>query len=215
MNPDVDVETANSKASQARLRSTIYGFLARLFRREPGMQLVEYLRTPEGYRSLREAGMDLGREELFESPAEQLAESLAGDYRALFTSPGDRIALNESIHGGEDGCFMGESTIRVGEFIKSLGLTIEENWTDFPDHISVEFELMERLAEAEASLRDKNDSGMADQCSSRQQAFLSDHIGKWVPQLCDSIEARARTPFYRQLARLTKTFICEEKRLFG
>lgn len=212
MNPSLRTPTAESRASKARRRGLTYGFLAAFFRREPSTDLVESLGTPEVYRSLSQAGMDLGQQACSGPAAKQLAENLVDDYRGLFISPRERIPLNESLYLEDDGCFNGKSTALVGEFIRTAGLKIDDDWTDFPDHISVEFELMKRLADYEADLWDRNDSEAAQMCRARQQTFLKEHIGRWVPQLCNAIEGRAKTRFYAQLARLTKLYIYMDSR---
>jgi TorA maturation chaperone TorD len=167
------------------------------------------------FKKLVEAGMDLDEEELFGPPAAEVAERLASDYTTLFISPGDRILLYESIHREEDGSLMGESTVQVEGLISSLGLTIDDRWTDLPDHLSIELELMQKLAGAEAGFWDGSDVASATDCGARQQALLNDHIAAWVPTLFDAIEFHANTAFYRAVARLTRKFIEAEKRTLG
>ncbi len=47
----------------------------------------------------------------------------------------------------------------------------------------------------------------AAQSRAHQQAFLREHIGTWVPQLGGRLAARAKTSFYRELARVTRAFL--------
>jgi TorA maturation chaperone TorD len=41
----------------------------------------------------------------------------------------------------------------------------------------------------------------------KQRAFLREHLGAWVFDFADTIEEKAETDFYKNLARATKTFI--------
>jgi TorA maturation chaperone TorD len=208
----VHPETARLEARADRARETgaIYGLLARLYRREPDRQLVDDLRDPGVLRNLVEAGMAIDEEEFLAPPADLVAESLARDYTVLFFSPDSRIPLNESVHRPEDGSLLGESTVEVGRLIRSLGISIDERWSGLPDHLSIELEIMQRLAETEAVHRASHRTEVAETCAARQRSFLNDHLAAWVPGLCDTIEAQASTVFYQALARLTRAFIQQQ-----
>jgi TorA maturation chaperone TorD len=210
MRPSSEIADANGDSGRARQRSLTYGLLACFFRREPDRELAQYLRNPGVFPHLVEAGMDLDPEELLAPPLHRVADTLADDYSALFVSPAERIVLNESVHRPEEGALMGKATVLVKELIRSLGLILDEGWTDLPDHLSVELEIMQDLADTEADTIGRNDTGLVAECRARQVAFLRDHLGKWVPGVCDEMRARAKTSFYRELARLTKSFILEE-----
>ncbi len=197
----------SGRALCARRRASVYGLLARLYRREPDSALVGALRSPPVFESLVAAGMYLDRKELSDSPASSVAATLAADYTDLFIAPYCKFRLNESIQRPAEGALMGRSAVQVKQFIRSLGLATDDAWMDFPDHIAVELEVLHRLAATEARLWDAEDRDAVAFCRARQRDFLNDHLAAWVPELCDRIAASARTAFYRELARLTASFL--------
>jgi TorA maturation chaperone TorD len=156
------------------------------------------------------AGMNLDKNEFSETD-----EALALDYTGLFIAPGNRIPLNESVYRDAEDGYMGKSAVEVNHFIKTLGLKIDANWTDMPDHISVEFEIMQQLTEKENEMLNENDRKKADLCRKLQTEFTMNHIIKWIPDICDRIEDQSRTSFYTELAKLTRDFIHSERALLG
>lgn len=215
MTPVLETVTPSVRARGAQARAAIYGFLSRLYRNEPDHLLVDHLRNPDVLRHLVNAGLDLNGEEWLESSAEHVAEVLADDYTRLFLVPGNRIVLNESAHRQEDGSLMGHWTAQVRRLIDSLGFSINNEWSILPDHISIELELMQRLAYAEALFWETDSSASGLESRERQRTFVRDHLAVWVPGLCEAIETRAKTAFYRALARLTRLFILSEIRQLG
>jgi TorA maturation chaperone TorD len=212
MDPVTATAPRESEAESARRRGSIYGLLARFFRREPDARVVGGLREPGVFESLVEAGMCLDRAELIEPPVPDVVETLAADYTALFLAPSTRIPLNESVHRPEDGSLLGESTLQVKECLRTLGLRIDERWGDLPDHLSIELEIMQWLAEGEADHRGSAAPEVANELAVRQEAFLDGHLVRWVPDLCDRIEARAVTRFYGEVARVTRAFVLADAR---
>jgi len=210
MEPAMKVIESNDRARRVRERGAIYGLLACLYRREPNRDLISELRRPDVYRQLVGAGMELDADELLAPAIEQVVTRLGEDYAALFIAPGTRIPLNESVHREGEGSFMGNSTIHVRRFIRSLGMNIDARWTEFADHLAIEFEIMQRLADAEADGCERKDADLAADCAARQRTLLDEHISQWVPGLCDAIERGAGSTFYRELARLTRSFVERE-----
>ena len=45
--------------------------------------------------------------------------------------------------------------------------------------------------------------------------FVSNHLLKWIPLLCERIEAAAQTNFYRTIASLARTLVQEDYRLLA
>ena len=41
----------------------------------------------------------------------------------------------------------------------------------------------------------------------QQRAFLKEHLGAWVFDFVDTVEEKAETDFYKNLARATRTFV--------
>ncbi len=201
----------------AMARSQVYGLLATLFRAEPSEAFLRELQGPGLSGSFSELDLNLGSE-LQEKPLEDSLEELAVEYTRLFLGPGPHISAHESVFvelDGGIGGLWGEKTVEVKKFIESAGLTYGPDYTGIPDHVSVELEFLQKLAEWEAGKWAEADPENAIYCLGVQKRFIEEHLGKWVPALCDKVIAKAELPFYKEIARFTKDFITFEKDLIS
>jgi TorA maturation chaperone TorD len=202
-----------NRAEQAQQRSNIYGFLARVFRKELSTDMLARIKD-SGFRDvLSSLEVQLG-DEFFSAPEEELIENLAVEYTRLFLGPGRHISPHESIHyerdDGDWGRHWGASTVEVKKFVESLGLKYKESDTSIPDHISVELELMQKVIEKEKQAWSTNGSKDVLHYLKIEKMFMEDHIMKWIPQFCDKVIAEAEFSYYREMAELTKNFLALE-----
>ncbi len=204
------METARKQMSDTALaRSQVYGLLATLFRAEPTEVFLRELKGPGVARVFSELGIDLG-DELQNKPDAELGEELAVEFTRLFLGPGTHISAHESVFVEVDdgvGGLWGEKTVEVKKFIETVGLSYGSDFTGIPDHISVELEFLQKLAEWEAGKWAESDAESALYCLGVEKRFIEEHLGKWVPELCDKVAAQADLPFYRAMAGVTKEFI--------
>jgi len=83
-----------------------------------------------------------------------------------------------------------------------------------PDHISVELEYMQHVVEREAQAWEADDDQTALLCLKNEKQFVDEHLLGWVPDFCEKVIEAAESPFYREMARLTRSFIeFEQKEL--
>jgi TorA maturation chaperone TorD len=138
-------------------------------------------------------------------------ESLAIDFSRLFLGPYKLLAAPYGSVYLEDGrCVMGESTVEVRNWYRKEGLDVVLK--EVPDHIAVELEFMYFLIFKETeAIRNSDPEGVANYLK-KQMSFLQDHLGRWVPEFAGNVEANAQTQFYKNLARLTRSFIKEDLR---
>jgi TorA maturation chaperone TorD len=209
------METARKQMSETALaRSQVYGLLATLFRAEPTEAFLRELKGPGFSAVFSDLGIDL-EGELQKKPEEELREDLAIEYTRLFLGPGPHISAHESVFveadGGVGGLW-GEKTVEVKKFIEAAGLTYGSDYTGIPDHVSVELEFLQQLAEWEAGKWTASDTENAVYCLGVEKRFIEEHLGRWVPELCDKVAAEAELPFYREMAGVTKRFIEYEQR---
>ncbi len=199
----------------ALARSQVYGLLATLFRAEPEEAFLKELQGPGLSGVFSELGLDLG-EDLQEKPVEESVEELAVEYTRLFLGPGPHISAHESVFievdGGAGGLW-GKKTVEVKKFIETAGLTYDTEFHGIPDHVSVELEFLQKLAEWEAGKWAEDDTENAIFCLGVEKRFIEEHLGRWVPELCDKVVAQAELPFYKEIARFTKDFIRFEEEL--
>ena len=140
--------------------------------------------------------------------------SLRKDYSKLFIGPYKLLAPPYgSIYLEGQNSVMGESTVDALYQYKREG--IEVRLKEAPDHIAIELEFMFFLISKELEgIRGSNLSD-AEAFQKKQKAFLEVHLGRWVSQFADQVEAHAQTDFYKNLANLTKSFVQEDLRCFN
>jgi len=198
------------RAEHAQQRSNVYGFLARIYRKELTSDLLAQIKGPQFAAVFSDLGVQLG-DKFFSEPDEELIENHSIEYTRLFLGPGKHISPHESIHyerdDGDWGSLWGASTVEVKKFVESLGLEYKETDRSIPDHISVEFELMQKLIEKEKQAWDENGGKDVLHFIKIEKMFMEDHIIKWIPQFCDKVIAETELPFYREIAKLTKNFL--------
>ncbi|UCH81642.1 MAG: molecular chaperone TorD family protein [Nitrospiraceae bacterium] len=207
MNKNAELKDMSKDAFQ---RSIIYGFLARVYRKELTLDILGRIKDSRFAEVLSDLGVQLG-DGFYEKPDEDLLEDLAIEYTRLYLGPGRHISPHESIHherdDGDWGKHWGASTVEVKKFVESLGLEYKESDRSMPDHISVELELMQKIISKEKEAWEKNDGKGVLHYLKIEKMFMEDHIIKWVPRFCDVIIAEAELSFYREMAGLTKSFI--------
>jgi TorA maturation chaperone TorD len=202
------------KIELADQRLNVYGFLARIFREEITPEFLPKLRDPQILGVLSTFGSDLG-DDFVQGNENDLVEDMAVEYTRLFLGPGKHIPPNESIfHEREDGDwgrFWGASTVEVKKFIETAGLTYRDDFTDMPDHISVEFEFMQKIIVKEKDEWNEVNRDGALYCLKMEKMFIDDHLIQWVPRFCNEVIYDAELAFYSEMAKITRSFIEFEK----
>jgi TorA maturation chaperone TorD len=202
------------KIELADQRINVYGFLARIFKEEITAEFLPQLRDPQVLGVLSSFGADLG-DDFVQKNENDLVENLAVEYTRLFLGPGKHIPPNESIHNergdGDWGQFWGASTVEVKKFIETAGLTYRDDFTDMPDHISVELEFMQKVIDRERNAWEAGDRGGALYCLKMEKMFINDHLIQWIPRFCNEVVSEAELTFYREMAKITRSFIEFEK----
>ncbi len=207
--------TADQWHRQAVSRSNCYGLLALVFRDVPTAEIVAQLRTTPLAEVLSNITQDLAGE------LDAVTKRLGEQYTRTFVGPGPHVSLYASVHHSGEGQFWGDSTVWVKRFIETTGLSFRNNWDSIPDHIAIELELMQRLADHEAKLRVQLTSAPADedkqnlirrlqQCLRAQELFLREHLCKWVPQFYERVLEICPSAFYREVAGLTNAIVLSD-----
>jgi TorA maturation chaperone TorD len=199
----------------AGFRSSIYGFLAAIYRREMTSDLLKQLKDPSMLGVLSNLGLKLNNGFL-EKPEHQLLEDLAVEYARLFIGPGKHISPHESVHhkrdDGQWGQLWGPTTAEVKKFIESTGLSYQSEYTGLPDHISVELEFMQQVLQRQEQAWQADDDETALLCLKNEKKFVDQHLFGWIPDFCEKVIEAAEMPFYREMARLTRSFMEFEKK---
>jgi TorA maturation chaperone TorD len=222
--PQHDNQISGTETEQVNVaRAAIYSFLSRAFKVEVDQRFLDSIVAVEPtIKSLgsSESGREFqeGSRELFEftnhvkgldeEQKGRLLTDLAVEYARLFLGMGDKhVYLSESVYVGKDHLLYGEPFHEVIQAYKSLGFEKEKDFREPEDHVAVEFEFMARLCQWTAQTLKKQDVENTLTYLSLQKEFLTDHIMRWVPELCKSLDGAAPKGFYKALGHLTLGFI--------
>jgi TorA maturation chaperone TorD len=199
--------TRSAMARSAMDRSSVYGLLAAVFRRELTAKLLHELRQPALVEALTAAGFEFDREFL-EGPENEILETLAVAYTALFIGPGKHIPPYASVHmPGGTGDLWGETTVWAKQFIEAAGFDYAIEFHDLPDHLAVELELMRNLWAREAEAIENSDNAAAIAARDLRTTFVRNHLVRWLPLFCDKVAAGSQHLFYAEIAKLAKELV--------
>ncbi len=196
-------------------RSSLYGFLASVYRAEPAEELLREIRKDSFKDALKAVGVDLGKA-LEGGSDKKILDDLAVEYTRLFIGPGNHVAPYAAVYlGGEGASLWGPETIWVKKFIEAAGFDYRTDYHDLPDHVAVELEFMQEISANEAEALENEDRERAGKLKRVEEEFMTTHMAKWVPGFCRQVQDRAELPFYGALARLTEDFILSEAETLG
>lgn len=78
------------------------------------------------------------------------------------------------------------------------------------DHIGVELEFMNLLTNAQKKAEEEGDGEAVQKIKEEQKQFLQNHLLQFAPMYLINVAEQARTPFYKDAAKLTLEFILED-----
>lgn len=155
-------------------RAELYKLFASLFSHEPPDELIYQFR------------------EMFQMRFTEPPQLIRMEFINLLS----RLSPHESLYNyppHELPRLWGRVTGEVEAFYNSVGLTIDEEISLIPDHISAELFFMSYLIE--------------NKLLKEQKSFMEKHLLQWIPNYCDEIEKQASTTFFKEIALLLKEFI--------
>ncbi len=79
-----------------------------------------------------------------------------------------------------------------------------------PDHIGVELEFMKILCEAQQKAEKAEDEKAAVDIKEIERGFLKDHLLRFAPMYLINVAEQARTPFYKDAAKVALEFLLED-----
>ena len=133
---------------------------------------------------------------------------LSLDFSRLFLGPYKMHAPPYgSVYLDGERQIMAESTLEVRNKYRESGLDISSDFRNPPDHIAAELEFMYFLILKEIEAIENSDIDSTVSFLEKQRAFLRENLGAWVFELADTIEEKAETDFYKNLAKATGAFI--------
>ncbi len=214
-------------------RGNMYGFLSTIYLQAPTQDLVLKILDVEFLDELASLFSDSPVADLNNYAAaidhdKELA-LIKQDYMGLFAVPAGRyVTPFEDVYRGtrmdghqERGPLLGTQAIAVKIMYRMAGAEMDLTCKELPTHIGVELAFMSYLCEKEAAAinnergavsPDKEAGTALDSKIYRelQGRFLQAHLNNWYPQLNLAIQEKAKTHFYRALARVTEEFIARD-----
>ncbi|MDX1763937.1 MAG: molecular chaperone TorD family protein [bacterium] len=203
--------------SEAKERASLYGLLSRMFRTEPGPELIRHFRSPAIQKTLEDLNLAMGRE-FMETDEKILQEELGAQYTRLFLAPPTHLPPYESCFVGGinqpketfEPSLQGKAALETAAFYEAHGITFDHEASLFPDHIAVELDALRLLCDLEAEAGSRGNPAAVLRCRQTAARFLEEHVNRWVPLFCDAVLESAKTGFYAVAAKLTKSFIDAE-----
>lgn len=132
-------------------------------------------------------------------------EDIEGHYHRLFTTQVDCPPSEGSYHRTERGPIIGDVTAFYRAF--QFQAVAEKGP---PDEMKMELAFMSVVAlkEANAHVHSLNDEAVISR--EAQCNFLNDHVGRWMPRFCSTLQQHATHPFYLAVAALVKAWITQD-----
>ncbi len=210
----MDEETKQALISITEQRSATYGLLSRLYRVEVD---EEFLKEMKGMRfpaatgnSQVDEGYRLIATFLSNTWGNTITD-LAIDYVRTFIGHGvDAFSAAypyESVYTSEKRLMMQDARDEVLAIYRSQGLDKQETWKEAEDHLALELEFMQILANRTVDALKAGDEDAAIDLLTTQKNFLEDHLMAWVPMMTSDMRRFAKTDLYRGLASLTDGFM--------
>lgn len=161
----------------------------------------------------------------------QLADALAGvddAVGALAQALADDDAMRdlpfayEEIFGGDVTCppyegsyerdpFRGTRQMAdAAGFYRAFGAAAGGPAAERPDHIACELEFVAFLAARRIAAGDEGDAALEERCAAAEDAFIREHLARFMAGFCGEVERLSASPVYRGLGRLGVWFIERE-----
>lgn len=226
LNPD-----AVSAQEDARTRGTMYRFLSTIYVSPPEQDLVRQITEKEFLEELSTLFGDKAVAELkeFADGFDKNFAFLRQEYMDLFAVPTGRyVTPFEDVYQGATGegepakgPLLGPRAVSAIRMYREAGAEMDRACKELTTHIGVELSFMSFLCEREAEAiphekgearPDPSPGEAANSGKYRelQIRFLKEHLNDWFPRLSRSIQANAKSRFYRGLARITEEFLAQD-----
>jgi len=207
-------------AAEAVARSMAYRFLSRAFLPAQGDPDRLTRGDEEALRVLRSvASGSGGASETVEAVARLLdAEAGSSLHEEYYRTFGHQISkdcpLYETQYGAGHVFQQAQQLADIAGFYRAFGLEVADGAGERVDHISLELEFMHVLTYREAYARLHHGAGRVAQLREAQQAFLRDHLSRWVPVLARLVRRRT-DGLYRHLADLAAAWVAADAAALG
>ena len=211
----------------ARLRNSVYGFLAAAFRYPDqatlGM-LDDATRWNPWFEELRQT--DPALFELLDATRATLAGSNCDNgSRSEMLQERHTELFGHAVRGAcppyeleyERGDIPQQSAelADIAGFYNAFGMELHAAAHERADHATVQFEFLSVLAAKEVYAIETDNSEGLQVLQDAQKSFLADHISRWVPAMATRLQDTDPDGFYGRLGGFIQAFIAAECEYFG
>ncbi|MRJ02678.1 MAG: dehydrogenase [Epsilonproteobacteria bacterium] len=118
----------------------------------------------------------------------------------------------ESFYRRDDGMIESGGANPVVQIYNNFGFRVDLDRARVvsPDHIGVELEFMKLLTQAHEKAEAHGDREAVRALAREEREFLRNHLLQFAPLYLINVAEQARTPFYRDGAKLTLEFLLED-----
>ncbi len=201
-------------------RASMYRLLSRIFKEEVDKELFNQLVSLHFYTEGEEGELCEGYRDFqafFQKNHLDPLNDLAVDYARVFLGAGIFEGLvadpYESVYTSPSRLIMQDARDEVLTLYREFGLDKDEKLNVPEDHIALEFEFMEYLAQACKKALHQEDYPKAESLLKTQSDFLHRHLLNWVPRFCEDILHCSQSDFYKAIARITRGFLQLEEEI--
>lgn len=138
-----------------------------------------------------------------------LLKALRRDFTHLFTNPENPVAMPyEAVFKGADDydysslTFISPTSQDALRLYAKLGLGMNADVHDSPDHIAAECDFASFALHEWALALDEGNEGRAAEVSEVYGEFMRNHLDKWQEDFFSTVAHHAQTPVYRSLGKL-------------
>lgn len=135
-------------------------------------------------------------------------EDLLVAYAKLFIGPNELSAPPYgSVYLDGEKVVMGDSTMETIKIYEEQGLSMDSEFRNMPDHITVEMEFVYYLIFKEVAALENSQWGTALDYIKTQGLFFDRFLERWIKLFCDKIKHGTDNEFYTSLAECVSAFI--------
>ncbi len=195
-----------------------YALLARLYRSEVDQPLLDELDAMHYPTNTGNADVDAGYRKiatyLSTSHIDTITE-LAIDYVNTFIGHGidghSAAYPFESVYTSPRRLLMQGARDDVLVIYRANGMDKNEHWKDGEDHIALELEFMQVMAQRTLDIYRTDGEPAIQDLLETQHRFLDDHLFAWFPMMAADMRKFAQTMFYQGLCDLTYGFLSTDR----
>jgi DMSO reductase family type II enzyme chaperone len=143
-----------------------------------------------------------------ELDGDDLLGELQAEYERLF---GGAVRVSPYEGSYERDPFRGNRQMAdLAGFYKAFGAEASGPGAERPDHVGCELEFLSFLVLKRGGAEEAGDRERAAVCAEAEEAFLRDHVGRFLPAFCREVAETTSSPVYRLLALAGERLVCFE-----